>query len=142
MRKPDGVNPDFDFKKYEEKFIEVMDDDFNTPQGIAVLFDFIREVNRVIAENQNISNEFYQNAKDFLSKTAVNVFGILNFEEEKSDGDDKLEKELIELLIQLRIDAKKDKNYALSDKIRDELNKLGIALQDSKDKTTYKKIKS
>jgi cysteinyl-tRNA synthetase len=140
--KPDGVNPDFDFKKYEEKFIEVMDDDFNTPQGIAVLFDFIREVNRVIAENQNISNEFYQNAKDFLSKTAVNVFGILNFVEEKSDGDDRLEKELIELLIQLRIDAKKDKNYALSDKIRDELNKLGIALQDSKDKTTYKKIKS
>jgi len=139
--KTDGVNPDFDFKKYEEKFIEVMDDDFNTPQGIAVLFDFMREVNRIIAENQNISNEFYQKAKDFLSKTAVDVFGILSFEEEKSEGDDKLEKELIELLIQLRIDAKKDKNYALSDKIRDELNKLGIALQDSKDKTTYKKIK-
>lgn len=138
----DGVNPDFDFGKYEEKFIEVMDDDFNSPQGIAVLFDFMRDVNRIIAENENISNEFYQKAKDFLSKTAVDVFGILSFEEEKSVGDDRLEKELIELLIQLRIDAKKDKNYALSDKIRDELNKIGIALQDSKDKTTYKKIKS
>ena len=140
--KSSGINPDFDFKKSEEKFIEVMDDDFNTPQGVAVLFDFVREVNRAISENQNIDLEFYKKVKDFLSKTAADVFGILSFEKEKSTGDDALERELIELLIQLRIDAKKDKNYALSDKIRDELNQLGIVLQDSKDKTTYKKIKS
>jgi cysteinyl-tRNA synthetase len=137
-----GTEPDFDFTKFEDDFTEAMDDDFNTPQGIAVIFDFIKEVNRVIAENQNINAGFYQKVKDFLSKTAVGVFGILSFEEEKSTGNDTLEKELIELFIQLRIDAKKDKNYALSDKIRDELNKLGIVLQDSKDKTTYKKVKS
>jgi cysteinyl-tRNA synthetase len=136
--KSDSVNPDFDFKKFEEKFTEVMDDDFNTPQGIAVLFDFMREVNRVIAENQNISSEFYQKAKDFLSKTAVDVFGILSFEQEKSTGDNALERELIELLIRLRIDAKKEKNYTLSDKIRDELSKLGVIVQDLKEKTIYK----
>ena len=136
--KSDSVNPDFDFKKFEEKFTEVMDDDFNTPQGIAVLFDFMREVNRVIAENQNISSEFYQKAKDFLSKTAVDVFGILSFEQEKSTGDNALERELIELLIRLRIDAKKEKNYTLSDKIRDKLSKLGVIVQDLKEKTIYK----
>ncbi len=134
----DGVNPDFDFQKFEDRFVEVMDDDFNTPQGIAVLFDFVRDVNKVIAENQSLSSEFYKNVKDFLTRTAVEVFGILSFEEKKSAGDDKLEKELIELLIQLRSDAKKEKNYALSDRIRDELNKLGVVLQDSKEKTTYK----
>ncbi|MGA7836929.1 MAG: cysteine--tRNA ligase, partial [Ignavibacteriaceae bacterium] len=49
--KTDGVNPDFNFQKFEDKFVEVMDDDFNTPQGIAVLFDFAKEVNRLIADN-------------------------------------------------------------------------------------------
>ena len=137
-----GIEPNFDFKKFEDDFIQVMDDDFNTPQGIAVIFDFIKEVNRVIAENHNIKPEFYRKVKNFLFKTAVDVFGILSFEEDKSASDETLEKELIGLLIQLRIDAKKDKNYVLSDKIRDELNKLGIVLQDSKDKTSYKKVKS
>jgi len=139
--KTDGVNPDFNFQKFEDKFIEVMDDDFNTPQGIAVLFDFAKEVNRLIAENNNLNSEFYRKAKDFLSKTAVNVFGILTFDEVQTSGDS-MEKELIELLIQLRNDAKINKNYALSDNIRDGLSKLGITLQDSKDKTTYKKVKN
>ena len=139
--KTDGVNPDFNFQKFEDKFVEVMDDDFNTPQGIAVLFDFAKEVNRLIAENNNLNSEFYKKAKDFLTKTAVNVFGILTFDEVQMSGDS-MEKELIELLIQLRNDAKVNKNYALSDNIRDGLSKLGIILQDSKDKTTYKKVKS
>ncbi len=139
--KTDGVNPDFNFQKFEDKFVEVMDDDFNTPQGIAVLFDFTKEVNRLIAENNNLNSEFYKKAKDFLTKTAVNVFGILTFDEVQMSGDS-MEKELIELLIQLRNNAKVNKNYALSDNIRDGLSKLGIILQDSKDKTTYKKIKS
>jgi len=139
--KTDGVNPDFNFQKFEDKFVEVMDDDFNTPQGIAVLFDFAKEVNRLIAENNNLNSEFYKKAKDFLTKTAVNVFGILTFDEVQMSGDS-MEKELIELLIQLRNNAKVNKNYALSDNIRDGLSKLGIILQDSKDKTTYKKVKS
>ncbi|MGA7839034.1 MAG: cysteine--tRNA ligase, partial [Ignavibacteriaceae bacterium] len=99
------------------------------------------EVNRLIAENNNLNSEFYKKAKDFLTKTAVNVFGILTFDEVQMSGDS-MEKELIELLIQLRNNAKVNKNYALSDNIRDGLSKLGIILQDSKDKTTYKKIKS
>ena len=136
-----GDNVEFDFKKFEDKFIEVMDDDFNTPQGIAVIFDFVKEVNRLAIENKNLSSVFYQKAKDFLTKTAVNVFGILSFKETETSGDS-LEKDLIELLIQLRNDAKINKNYDLSDSIRDGLNKLGVILQDSKDKTTYKKVKS
>ncbi|MCH8325976.1 MAG: cysteine--tRNA ligase, partial [Bacteroidetes bacterium] len=48
------------------------------------------------------------------------------------------EKELTELLIKLRQDAKAEKNYSLADKIRDELNAIGVVLEDSKDKTTYK----
>jgi cysteinyl-tRNA synthetase len=134
----DGITPAFDFEKYENEFITVMDDDFNTPQGVAVIFDFIKDINRVIAGNENINSEFYLKVKSFLEKTAEGVLGILDFNSLSKTSDGKLEGDLIEFLIQLRTDAKKEKNYALADKIRGELNKLGIILEDSKKRTTYK----
>jgi cysteinyl-tRNA synthetase len=76
--------------------------------------------------------------KTFLEKTVSDVFGILDFDKLSQTSDGKLEGDLIELLIKLRTDAKKEKNYALADKIRNELNKLGVILEDSKDKTIYK----
>ena len=118
-----------------------MDDDFNTPQAVAVIFDFTKEVNRVIAENENISKDFYAEVKGFLHKTAGEVLGILDFNSLKAESDGKLEGELIELLIKIRQDAKNNKNFKLADSIRDELKELGVQLQDSKEKTTYKKLK-
>lgn len=141
LRSPGGTNiPSFDFTKHYKAFEESMDDDFNTPLAVAVIFDFTREVNRVIADNENLSGEFYTQVKDFLQKTTVDVLGILDFESNKSGSDGKLEGELIELLIKIRQDAKNDRNFKLADSIRDELKELGIQLQDSKDKTTYKKF--
>jgi cysteinyl-tRNA synthetase len=136
--KKDGIFPEFDFNKYEEAFVNAMDDDFNSPQGIAVIFDFVKEVNRTISQNENINSDFHKNVKSFLEKTAAGIFGIINFEKLSQSSDGKLEGDLIELLIQLRNDAKKEKNYVLADKIRNELNKLGIALEDLKDRTSYK----
>jgi cysteinyl-tRNA synthetase len=132
------IKPAFDFSKYLQSFEEAMDDDFNTPQTVAVIFDFAKEVNRVIAENENISKDFYTEVKGFLSKTAGDVLGILDFNSLKAGSDGKLEGELIELLIKIRQDAKNNKNFKLADSIRDQLKDLGIQLQDSKDKTTYK----
>ncbi len=134
----DGITPSFDFDKYDYAFTNVMDDDFNTPQGVAVIFDFVKDVNKTIAENENINSEFFVNVKSFLEKTAEGVLGILDFNNIAKASDGKLEGDLVELLIQLRTDAKKEKNYALADKIRNELNKLGIILEDSKEKTIYK----
>ncbi len=133
-------SPQFDFNKFYGAFEEAMDDDFNTPQAVAVIFDFTREVNRVISENENISRDFYIQVKDFLRKTAASVLGIMDFDTQKSGSDGKLEGELIELLIKIRQEAKNDKNFKLADSIRDELKALGIQLQDSKDKTTFKKV--
>jgi cysteinyl-tRNA synthetase len=118
-----------------------MEDDFNSPQAVAAIFDFVKEVNKVLAESENHSSEFYKSVKDFLGRTASGVLGILSFDEQTESGDAALENSLIELLINLRNDAKLAKNYALSDKIRDELKELGIILQDSKEKTSYKKGK-
>ncbi len=133
--------PEFDFTRFYKAFENAMDDDFNTPQAVAVIFDFTKEVNRVIAENGTIGKEFFSEVKNFLQKTAVEVLGIIDFDSLKSGNDGRLESELIELLIKIRQDAKNNKNFKLADSIRDELKELGIQLQDSKDKTTYKVIK-
>ena len=143
LKSAEGTNnPAFDFPKFYKAFENAMDDDFNTPQAVAVIFDFTKEVNRVIAENETIGKEFYSEVKNFLQKTAVEVLGIIDFDSLKSGSDGRLESELIELLIKIRQDAKNNKNFKLADSIRDELKDLGIQLQDSKDKTTYKVIRS
>ncbi len=137
----DGIFPEFDFARYEKNFEAAMDDDFNTPQASAVIFDFAREVNKAAAENASLHFEFYQSVKSFLGKTAEEVLGILDLSDQSQLSGNSIENELIELLIKLRAEAKIEKNFKLSDKIRDSLKEIGIILQDSKDRTTFKKNK-
>ncbi len=137
-----GTDPELDFKKYYGDFESAMDDDFNSPQAAAVIFDFVREANRAIAANENISVKFYTDVKEFLLKTAEGVLGIMHFEKLSASGGASLENDLVELFIKLRTEAKAGKNFALADKIRDELKELGIILQDSKEGTTYRKARS
>lgn len=162
-----GIEPEFDFAKFESDFKNAMDDDFNSPQAAAVIFDFIREANRVIDGTAGLSQNFYKRAIDFLSKTADDVLGILPAltnqngfaglseevmknltvlaEEVNTNGfnnlNEKNSESLINFLVEERLNAKMNKNFSLSDKIRDELKKNGIMLQDSKDKTTIKIVK-
>ncbi len=136
---PNGIDSDFDFDKFIKLFEEAMDDDFNSPKAIGVIFDFVRDINSEITKHEKISLDFYKNAKQFLSRTAEGVFGILHFDELVQSEGPSLENDLIELLIELRSKAKIDKNYKLSDEIRDGLSKMGVLLQDSKGGTTYKK---
>jgi cysteinyl-tRNA synthetase len=139
--KTTSVVPAIDIEKFRTGFESAMDDDFNTPQATAVIFDFVKEVNRIIAENENIDVSFYLKVKEFLTDTAGSVLGIIDFNElEKGGNTSSVENELIELLIKLRTQAKVNKNFALADQIRDELKSLGIILQDQKDKVTYKKV--
>jgi cysteinyl-tRNA synthetase len=130
----------FDISIFKKKFEEAMDDDFNTPQAVAVIYDFVKETNKVITENPNADKDFYNSIKNFLISSAQNVLGIIDFSE-IATIDGKLEEDLIHLLIKLRQDAKQDKNYPLADKIRIGLNDLGIELKDSKEKTSFKKVK-
>jgi cysteinyl-tRNA synthetase len=114
-----------------------MDDDFNTPKACGVLFDFIKEANRALDKDETVSKTGLLAIKKFIEDTAVSIFGITSFEKKEASTPSR-ENELIELLITARIEAKKAKQYGLSDFIRDELKKLGIILQDGKDKTTFK----
>lgn len=132
-----GNKVELDFKHFYQKFEEAMDEDLNTSQAVAVIFDFVKEVNRIIASSESVDVNFYNDVKTFLTKTAENVLGIVDFNKTTA-GDDKLVNDLIELLITLRTEAKQNKNYQLSDTIRDRLKELGVVLQDGKDGTSYK----
>jgi cysteinyl-tRNA synthetase len=135
--KAGGIDPVFDFKKYEDQFISALDDDFNTPQAVAAIFDFVKEVNRTIASTENLNVDFYKKIKEFLSRTAGDVLGIINFDKETEMTDSLLENKLIQLLVDIRLKAKKDKNFQLSDEIRKRLDELGITLKDTKEGTDF-----
>jgi cysteinyl-tRNA synthetase len=137
----DGVTPELDIKLFEDNFIAAMDDDFNTSQAVAVIFDFVKEVNRAIAENDNINTQFYTDVKTFLERTSVGVLGIMNFDVEMSTAGKDIDVNLIEQMIEQRSVAKKEKNYSLADEIRNKLKELGVELKDSKEGTTYKIVK-
>ena len=110
------------FDKYREKFISAMDDDINTADAIAAIFELVRDVNTALAGNATA--EF---AKEALARVLelCEVLGIMEQKEEAS-----LDAE-IEDMIEKRQAARKEKNFAEADRIRDELQKMGIILEDT-----------
>ncbi|AFN75280.1 cysteinyl-tRNA synthetase [Melioribacter roseus P3M-2] len=133
----EGEYPDFSIKSFYDEFTNVMDDDLNTPQAVAVIFNFIREVNKVLDGGAKVNSKFLEDVKKFMTDTAQNVLGIVNFEKLEGNKKEALDDKLIELLIDIRQTLKKEKNYQLADLIRDRLNELGIVLQDKKEGTSY-----
>ena len=145
-----GNNSTNEFKEkvneLDKKFMEAMDEDMNTPQALAVIFDQIKETKKF---SVNISNGEEAEALNYsynsLRKKLEEVLGIVLFMEDENKNfknNDKLTGNLIELLIKLRADARKEKNFKLSDEIRDNLRELGIEIQDNKDGTTGYTIQS
>ena len=126
--------------EFDKKFVAAMDEDMNTPQALATIFDQIRETNKFISKNENKLNEFNFEIKksyESLKRKIEDVLGIkIEIENiEKSNENSELTKNLIELLIKIRTNARSEKNFKLSDEIRDELKKLGVEIKDNKDGT-------
>ena len=117
--------------KYRERFIEKMDDDFNTADAISVLFDLTKDINNNI--NINSSVELCEKAEALIRELG-NPLGILQNRIKKD-----LETEIQEL-IDKRQQARKDKDFALSDKIRDDLKNRNIVLEDTPQGVRWKKI--
>jgi len=129
--------------EFDKKFEDAMDEDMNTPQALATIFDQIRETNKFISTNENEFSTIYYEIKksyDSLKEKIENVFGIAieseNAVKEKDGENMELPKKLIELLIKLRSEARSEKNFKLSDEIRDELKVLGVEIKDNRDGTT------
>lgn len=116
----------------KEKCFAALSDDLNSPIAIAHLFDGVKMINSIKAGNETISAADLDDLKSFY-KTFV--FDVLGLKEEQAlgSGDNHILAETMELLINLRKDAKTNKDWATADKIRDELNAIGIELKDTKD---------
>ena len=126
---------DIDVKNWVKRCYSAMNDDFNTPILIAELFNMVKFVNQVKIGKANVSSK---DLDIIILKLNEFVFKVLGLEiNNGSDSNsDKLDS-AISLLIELRNEARLNKNYALSDKIRDDLSVGGITLNDSDNKTTY-----
>ncbi len=114
---------------YKEKFVEAMDDDINTADAIAAIFDMVRDANSSL--NGESSKEILKQAYELLMEL-TEVLGLLQKDQDNLDED-------IERLIEERQQARKEKNWARADQIRDELKAMGIVLEDTPQGVKWKK---
>lgn len=125
---------------YRQSFYEAMDDDFNTALAISQLFGLSKDINIYYQEVMNKGAEF--DKENFarvhgIYQEMASIIGI--FEQEEVAADDGLTDKLMELIIGIRQDARKEKNWAIADKIRDELKEVGIVIEDTPNGARWKK---
>ena len=130
-----GTTSTFNVTEWKQKCYDAMNDDFNSPILIAHLFEAAKIVNQIKDNNASLTAEDLNVLIETMNAFTFDVLGLVNAS--KSDtGTDKLSG-AVDLLIQLRQDARANKDFAMSDKIRDELAAKGIQLNDGKDGTTF-----
>ncbi|WP_152286711.1 cysteine--tRNA ligase [Flavicella marina] len=124
----------FELNTWIDACYAAMNDDFNSPILIANLFEGVKYVHLLNDGKETISSDDLIKLSDTLKAFVFDVLGLID--EASEDNSEKLNG-TIELLIQLRKEARDNKNWALSDQIRDELLALGIQLKDGKEGTTF-----
>ena len=119
-------------------FRRVMDDDFNSPRGIAVLQDLTRDVNTLLNSETEVGVATLAAIDETYAALGGDVLGLLPTAGEVESSDGQRESALIEMLIDMRAQARADRDYARSDAIRDQLAALGVVLEDRADGTIWK----
>jgi len=109
----------------KNEFLEAMDNDFSTPIALSTLFNLIRDLNKGISE-EKISKKVFRGIKKLFDQFG-NILG-LNFSIESTEDSSK--DQLIEILVDVREDLRKNKNFKLADEIRSRLSDIGINLED------------
>ncbi|MNF30527.1 Cysteine--tRNA ligase [compost metagenome] len=121
---------------FVERFGAAMDDDFNSPEACAVLFELVREINRLRESDLQAAAGLAARLKELAG-----VLGVLQLEPEaflQAGAAGKVDAAEVEALIAARLQARAEKNWAESDRIRDQLGAMGVVLEDGKGSTTWR----
>ena len=126
---------DFDIEKWVKECYDAMNDDFNTPILIANIFEAVKFINKIKSGIAKISEKDYNILSETISSFVFDVMGLKKTNILQK-GDDKLD-EVIDIILELRNDARKNKNFELGDKIRDMLKDKGISINDSDKNSSF-----
>ncbi|NJE10216.1 cysteine--tRNA ligase [Thermococcus sp. MAR1] len=133
-----------EFEAYEairnarERFYKAMDDDFNTAEALKAVFEVSNAVNRYLTKVEKPKESILRKAWEFF-RIVSEVFGLFeDYFREQRAGE---EEGLINLLIEVRAQLRKERNFALADKIRAQLREMGIQLEDTPQGTIWKRVK-
>ncbi|MDO9618263.1 MAG: cysteine--tRNA ligase [Pseudomonas sp.] len=121
---------------FVERFATAMDDDFNSPEACAVLFELAREINRLRENDVQAAAGLAARLKELAG-----VLGVLQLEPEaflQAGAAGKVDAAEVEALIAARLQARAEKNWGESDRIRDQLTAMGVVLEDGKGATTWR----
>ena len=131
---PSNNASNFDVSNWKQRCYDAMNDDFNTPILISEIFNAVKYINQIKDGSSSIDAENLKTLKATLNGF---VFEVLALQENTNSNSDKKLRETIEILIALRKQARDQKNFGLSDQIRDQLAEIDIQLKDGKDGTTF-----
>ena len=120
---------------YKQKFIDAMDDDLNTADALSSIFELVREINGWMSAHDDATRAFLTAAHDLF----MELTGVLNLAQKRDDTKDP-DADRIEQLIAQRAEAKKAKNFAEADRIRDELAAMGILIKDTRQGVQIQRI--
>lgn len=132
--KPAGKST-VNFKDMMNKCEEAILDDLNTPIAISYLFDGVKLINQLVEEKERISESDLEKIKKFYNDFVFDILGLMN--ESNKTGDNNLISDVIKMILDLRQEAKQNKDYNTSDKIRVKLTDLGIKIMDRKDGSDF-----
>jgi cysteinyl-tRNA synthetase len=137
-----GSGP-LDVAAFEGRTADALNDDFNTPVAVSVVFEFLKALNGALDRPEGVSPEAAATATAYLETFAGRVLGILKTREALTAGESgenaEALAEVMEVLLELRKDARAKKDFATSDAIRDLLLARGIELKDTREGTTWSK---
>ena len=125
----------YDVNELEQNCYAAMDDDFNTPILIAHLFDGVRIINSVKDGKESLTSSNLEKLKNVFTAFVTDILGFIST---KGNGENDLTNEVMELVLKLRENAKKNKDFKSADLIRDELDKTGIQIKDSREGSSWK----
>ncbi len=137
-REPNNFEREFgeNVKKLGKEFVEVMDEDFNTPRALAILFEMSKEINRFLNAQKQVSAEILEQTYRNFSELGKTL-GLFQQEKSKDIGG-KIIDDLMKLLFDLREELRKKKEYGLSDEIRAKMNEAGLIIEDTAEGPKWK----